>query len=182
MSKLLSVGLMVGAIGFSIQTANAGRWHHWYGGCTCSSAPVATAWQGAATAQPMAAQASPAPAAGQTAQSNGQTYQSFSAEPAPSPAAPSGPTAAPYAAVTVNGGGYYGGPAFGGPVYTSPGNLNSSQNNPAGNLWTSPVAPSYYGAQGSWDTANNHGIPGPTNGFGGGGGSTTVGGTAGAPY
>jgi hypothetical protein len=180
MSKLLSVGLMVGAIGFSIQTANAGRWHHWYGGCTCPSAPVATAWQGAATAQPMAAQASPAPAAGQTAQSNGQTYQSFSAEPAP--AAPSGPTAAPYAAGTVNGGGYYGGPTYGGPVYTSPGNLNSSQNNPAGNLWTSPVAPSYYGSQGSLDTANNHGIPGPMNGLGGGGGSTTVGGTAGAPY
>jgi hypothetical protein len=171
---------MVGAIGFSMQTANAGRWHHWYGGCSCPSTPVATAWQGTAPAQPMAAQSSPAPAAGQTAQSNGQTYQSFSAEPAPAPAAPSGPIAAPYAAGTVNGGGYYGGPA-----YTSPGNLNSSQNNPAGNLWTSPIAPSYYGygSQGSLDTANNHGIPGPMNGLGGGGGgSTTSGGTAGAPY
>jgi hypothetical protein len=140
MSKLLAVGLMVCGVGLMVQTASADPWGSGYGGCGCSSAAPATAWQAPAQAMnvpPAPAQtASPAPQAGQMAQSNNQTYRSFSADPTPA--------AAPvYAAPVQNYGGYgyYGTPNYGG-------SFNGYQS---------------YGYGGGdyrrWDNANNHGNP-----------------------
>ncbi len=148
MSKLLPVGLMVVALGFSVQTANAqGNY-----GSGCSSGapagPPPAGWNGPSSYHPGPNQAPPAPPPppapqstqfngqpnGQMAQSNNQTYQSFSAEPAP---VFSGAPAATYSY-----------PAYGG----------------YGGFYGSPYNNGYYGYGNQswrrWDNAGNHGFPG----------------------
>jgi hypothetical protein len=148
MSKLLPIGLMVVAVGFSVQTANA----QWSYGSGCSSGaptgPPPAGWNGPSSYQPGPNQAAPAPppppapqstqfngqSNGQMAQSNNQTYQSFSAEPAP---VYSSPPAATYSYPAYGGyGGFYGSPYNNG--YYGYGNNQS---------WR------------RWDNAGNHGFP-----------------------
>jgi hypothetical protein len=165
MSKLFSFGLVAAAISFgAVQKANAD-----YRYCGCYSwyyyPPAVVA---APPVTPVSS--NPAPAAVQTTQSNNPTYRSFSAEPAPAAT-----TAAQGSA--VSGGTYYGG------TYGDSGNLNASQNNPAGLYGTviggTPGNGSNYGTAGNPYGGSNTTTIGVGGSFSGGG---TQGGTAGHPY
>ena len=79
MSKLLSIGLIAGAIGVgSFQIANAGYRNRRH---VCSGTPTATVRVEAAPAQTAPIPVTSGSLAAQTARTDGQSYRSFSAEP-----------------------------------------------------------------------------------------------------
>jgi hypothetical protein len=130
MSKLLSIGLIAGAIGVgSFQMANAGYRNRWH---VCSGTPTETVRVEAAPAQTSPIPLTSGSLAAQAARTDGQSYRSFSAEPAP---------AATFQPGTVY---YYRGVSSG---------VGSTQNDPGGTGLTVPITSFYGGGGGAFSTS-----------------------------
>jgi hypothetical protein len=163
-SKLLPVGLMIGGLVFSVQTANA---QGGYGSGCSSGAPVGpppAGWNGPSSYQPgpnQAAPAPPPPPMRPSTQFNGQTNGQFNAQAQPN----NGITPANGQMAQSNNQAYQSFSAEPAPVYPSAPAPTYSYPAFGGynGYYANPYNGGFYGyGNGSWrrwDNAGDHGIP-----------------------